>query len=145
MQVNKKDFSFIHKDHECHAYIDYDGISFEGVAKCHPKDRDFESKKTGEKIASMRTLEKVYAYLIKKCDIEINTLKMLKNAYLQSGFEKDDYIFKSINKQIHKKEVLRSECITEKRNIKFTIYNTISSKEFLYKSIRELRKQKKKS
>ena len=140
MQVNKKDFSFIHKDHECHAYIDYDGISFEGVAKCHPKDRDFESKKTGEKIASMRTLEKVYAYLIKKCNIEINTLKMLKNAYLQSGFEKDDYIFKSINKQLQKKNDLKSACIQEKKQLKFSIYITIEQKDTLYKNIRESRK-----
>ena len=93
MNINKKeDFSFVHKDHKCIAYLTYDGIVFDGCAICHPKDRDFESKKTGEKIASMRTLEKIYAYLIKKYDIEINTLKMLKNAYLQSGFEKDDYI-----------------------------------------------------
>ena len=141
MSLNKKeDFSFVHKDHKCIAHLTYDGIIFDGCATCHPKDRDFESKKTGEKIASMRTLEKVYAYLIKKCDIEINTLKMLKNAYLQSGFEKDDYIFKSINKQLQKKNNLKSACIQEKRQLKFSIYITIEQKDTLYKNIRKSRK-----
>ena len=141
MNINKKeDFSFVHKDHKCIAYLTYDGIVFDGCAICHPKDRDFESKKTGEKIASMRTLEKVYAYLIKKCDIEINTLKMLKNAYLQSGFEKDDYIFKSINKQLQKKNALKSACIQEKKQLKFSIYITIGQKDTLYKNIRQSRR-----
>lgn len=141
MSINKKEnFSFIHKDHKCTARLIYDGITFEGSAICHPKDRDFESKKTGEKIASMRVLEDVYSYLIKKCDIEINTLKMLKNAYLQSGFEKDDYVFKSINKQLQKKSDFKSACIQEKRQLKFSIYVTIGQKDTLYKSIRESRK-----
>ena len=65
---------------------------------------------------------------------------MLKNAYLQSGFEKDDYIFKSINKQLQKKNALKSACIQEKKQLKFSIYITIEQKDTLYETIRKSRK-----
>ena len=76
---------------------------------------------------------------IEKVKTEVSVSYVDHNT-LQSGFEKDDYIFKSINKQLQKKNDLKSACIQEKKQLKFSIYITIEQKDTLYKNIRESRK-----
>ena len=116
----------------------YDGMTFEGGAKCHPDDMDFESERVGLTLAESRANIKVLRH-IRDCEIKPQ-LKILKQLYdnMRSSTHHNAYSYeaKMMRSQIRviEKELaaINNDIADEQKFIK----DYIEGKDKLYKRLR---------
>ena len=123
--------------------IKYKNMTFGGFAECHPDDRDFMARATGENIAAMRaTIE--YLIFVRDCEIKpaLNALKHLKACMIHSkNYNPKSYEAKSLNRQIdnYENDLAEIKAMIAKEKINLKLY--ITQKDAYYRLVRERRKK----
>lgn len=115
--------------------------TFYGEARCHPKDQDMKSEKTGYAIALRRAYIKALCYYRdNECKPTIKALKKYYNSICNNkDFDKTNYMVKRLYKHImiaeKDLEAVR-ELIAEERK---SLYEYIDQKDEFYHKIRNRR------
>ena len=124
--------------------IEYDGLTFCGIAKCHPNDEDMQSEKVGMYIAELRAKIKFMQYqkrIDRAKDDEIKNL--LFSMDRSKHFDCNSYAVKRLYKHLKAAmlEVENDRKLIEDYRIEIKRY--IDTKDIFYKYIRRNREKDK--
>ena len=123
--------------------VDDDGREFIGMAMTHDSDKDFQSEKTGQTIASARAAIK-YLQSVKR-DILRPQLSALKQLYYSMNrskqYNKKSYEARMLWRQIKIKEEDIKSINIEIDKYKTFLYQFIKDKEAFYTATRKRRQQ----
>lgn len=123
--------------------VDDDGREFVGIAMTHDTDKDFQSEKTGQTIASTRAAIK-YLQSVKR-DILRPQLAALKQLYYSINrskqYNKKSYEARMLWRQIRIKEEDIKSVNIEIENYKTFLRKFIADKEAFYIATRKRRQQ----
>lgn len=120
--------------------ITYKNLDFIGIAKCHPDDKDFQSKLVGAYIAETRAWIKFYQH--KKNNILKPKIQVLKEV-LEHCKNKKSYeyflILKTLRRNNFELDTVNKEIVQLKQDLK----TYVEGKEQFYQKIRKYKKEKK--
>lgn len=131
-------FNFTHNsDGSTICEIIVNGELIRGIARLNPKDKDFESARVGEEIASQRAIIKVFKKARNELRIRLNTMIQFYNRYKHNA----DFNAKCEEEIMSYKLAL---AVTEETIIDYeTQLNTyIKNKEAFYEKMTKLRSDK---
>ena len=116
----------------------YDGMPFEGGAKCHPDDMDFESERVGLTIAEARATKKVLRFIR---DHELRPqLKILNHLYnnmrTSTYYNPISYEAKMLRSQIRAIEKELTAINNDLADERKFLSDYIQGKDKLYKRLR---------
>lgn len=116
----------------------YDGMTFEGGAKCHPDDMDFESERVGLTIAEARATKKVLRFIR---DHELRPqLKILNHLYsnmrTSTYYNPISYEAKMLRSQIRAIEKELAAINNDLADERKFLSDYIQGKDKLYKRLR---------
>lgn len=116
----------------------YDGMAFEGGAKCHPDDMDFESERVGLTIAEARATKKVLRFIR---DHELRPqLKILNHLYnnmrTSTYYNPISYEAKMLRSQIRAIEKELAAINNDLADERKFLSDYIQGKDKLYKRLR---------
>ena len=133
-----KNITYEYNEGSAKCIINYNGLDFIGMAKCHPEDEDMESERVGMTIAETRASIKVISFIR---DYEVKPqLKILNHLYANMRRSKyyspNSYEAKMLRSQIR---VIEKELATINNQIaderKF-VKDYIDGKDKLYQRLR---------
>lgn len=133
-----KNITYEYNEGSAKCIINYNGLDFIGMAKCHPEDEDMESERVGMTIAETRASVKVISFIR---DYEVKPqLKILNHLYANMRRSKyynpNSYEAKMLRSQIR---VIEKELATINNQIaderKF-VKDYIDGKDKLYQRLR---------
>ena len=124
--------------------IEYDGLTFCGIAKCHPNDEDMQSEKVGMYIAELRAKIKFMQYQKRIDRAKVDALKNLLFSMDRSKhFDRNSYAIKRLYKHLKAAivDVENDRKLIEDYRIEIKRY--IDTKDIFYKYIRRNREKDK--
>ena len=124
--------------------IEYDGLTFCGIAKCHPNDEDMQSEKVGMYIAELRAKIKFMQYQKRIDRAKVDALKnLLFSMDMSKHFDCNSYAVKRLYKHLKAAmlEVENDRKLIEDYRIEIKRY--IDTKDIFYKYIRRNREKDK--
>ena len=137
---NNIQFIYIDNNEQIICSIKYNNKTFTGVAKCHPDDKDFCNRLTGEEISYKRALIKVVKERIKENKIKLQALNQLYYSTNNSKYyNPKDYMALSLHRQI---ELYKTDIETLKKwnkTIESELNTYIELKDVIYKKLRKIR------
>ena len=128
------------------AYVEfeYDGLTFCGIAKCHPSDEDMQSEKVGMYIAELRAKIKFMQYQKRIDKAKADALKNLLFSMDRSKhFDRNSYAVKRLYKHLKAAmiDVENDRKLIEDYRIEIKRY--IDTKDIFYKYVRRNREKDK--
>lgn len=125
--------------------LEIDGMSFVGVARCHPEDMDMRNHTTGEWIAYMRAAKKAIQHEIYIAKIKLKAVEdCYSNMISSPKFNKKSYEARMMRKKIYFLREELEDFKHSKRVVEENINDFIKEKDKFYTQLRRLRAKDKK-
>ena len=134
----KVDYAYDKQYGQARCLMYYNGMTFEGGAKCHPDDMDFESERVGMTIAEARATKKVLRFIR---DHELKPqLKILNHLYsnmrTSTHYNPISYEAKMLRSQIRAVEKELAAINNDLADERKFLSDYIQGKDKLYKRLR---------